>query len=88
MNSIVNYTFTRGKYRKSRAIHTVAKMRKIQHLRAIELLIQVSHISQEKRINHLARTSVEIDMIRVFLRLALDIKAIDKKKNISPYKHK
>ena len=47
---------------------------------ALEGLIQTKYIAQDRRIAQLSRTSAQIDMLRMYLRLALDIKIINQKK--------
>ena len=45
-------------------------------------LLQTSHIPREKRVAQLQKVSNNLDILRVFIRLAHDIKAIDQKKYI------
>lgn len=49
----------------------------------LEGLLQVGYLPQEKRADHLIRVSARVDMLRVFLRLSLDVKAINQKKYIA-----
>ena len=48
-------------------------------LRILELLLQTVYLTQEKKVSQLTRISAQIDMLRVFLRLALDTKVLIKK---------
>ena len=46
----------------------------------LEGLIHTGYLPQDRRATQLNRTSVHVDMLRVYLRLALDIKIINQKK--------
>ena len=52
-------------------------------LDVLEGFLQAGYLSQEKRVDHLLRISVRVDILRVFLRLSLDTKAINHKKYIA-----
>jgi hypothetical protein len=52
-------------------------------LAVLEGLIQAGYLSPDRRADLLTRVSAHVDMLRVFLRLALDTKAIDQKKYIA-----
>jgi len=49
-------------------------------LKILEGLIRVGYMHQEARPSQLVGVSAEIDMLRVFLRLSVDIKALTQKK--------
>ena len=49
-------------------------------LKILEGLIRVGYLPQETRAPKLVTISAEIDMLRVFLRLSVDIKALTQKK--------
>jgi hypothetical protein len=51
-------------------------------LKVLEGLIRAGHLSQDVRATQLVTVSAEIDMLRVFLRLSVDIKAITQKKSL------
>ena len=46
-------------------------------------LLKVGYLAPEKRADELVQVSADLDMLRVFFRLAFDIKIIDKKKYIA-----
>ena len=50
----------------------------------LEALLRVGYLAQEKRPDHLIQVSAQVDTLRVFLRLSLDVKAINQKKYIAP----
>ena len=52
-------------------------------LSVLEGLLQVGYVPTERRAELLTRVSAHVDMLRVFLRLAHDTKAIDQKKYIA-----
>lgn len=52
-------------------------------LSVLEGLLQVGYVSPDRRVELLTRVSAHLDMLRVFLRLAHDTKAIDQKKYIA-----
>lgn len=51
-------------------------------LKILEGLIRVGYLPQETRASKLVTVSAEIDMLRVFLRLAVDVKALTQKKSL------
>ena len=51
-------------------------------LKIIEKLIYTGYVEQSKRLNLLINTSVELDLLRTFLRLSTDIKILNQKKYI------
>lgn len=51
-------------------------------LSALKGLIRVGYLPQESRIAQLINVSADVDMLRVFLRLSLDVKALPQKKYI------
>ncbi len=51
-------------------------------LKILEGLIRVGYLPQETRASKLVTVSAEIDMLRVFLRLCVDVKAITQKKSL------
>jgi len=52
-------------------------------LLVLEGLLQVGYVSPDRRAELLTKVSAQVDMLRVFLRLAHDTKTIDKKKFIA-----
>lgn len=52
-------------------------------LSVLEGLLQAGYVSPDRRAELLTRVSAHVDMLRVFLRLAHDTKAIDQKKYIA-----
>lgn len=52
-------------------------------LSVLEGLLQVGYVSPDRRADLLTRVSAHVDMLRVFLRLAHETKAIDQKKYIA-----
>jgi hypothetical protein len=48
-------------------------------LDALESILKTGYLSPEKRTEHLLRASLQIDMLRLFIRLSFDIKAINQK---------
>jgi len=51
-------------------------------LDVLEGLICVGYIPQEKRVEQLIQVSTDVDMLRVLLRLALDVKSLSQKKYV------
>jgi len=51
-------------------------------LKILEGLIRVGYIPQELRASQLVTVSTEVDLLKVFLRLSVDVKAITQKKSI------
>jgi hypothetical protein len=51
-------------------------------LKTLEGLIRAGYMNQEQRHNQLLAVAVEVDLIRVFLRLSVDIKAVQLNKII------
>ncbi len=51
-------------------------------LKILEGLIRVGYLPQETRASKLVAVSAEIDMLRVFLRLSVDVKALTQKKSL------
>ncbi|MCB0318624.1 MAG: diversity-generating retroelement protein Avd [Bdellovibrionales bacterium] len=51
-------------------------------LRILEMLIQAGYLNQKQRLNQLITISAQIDMLRIFLRLAFDTKVFNQKKHI------
>lgn len=49
-------------------------------LDVLEELLQVGYLSPENRANMLVKISAKVDILRVFLRLTFDVKAINNKK--------
>lgn len=49
----------------------------------LEALLRTGYLPQEKRPDHLIQVSAQVDILRVFLRLSFDIKAINQKKYIA-----
>jgi hypothetical protein len=45
-------------------------------------LIRVGYLPQESRVAQLINVSADVDMLRVFLRLSLDVNALPQKKHI------
>ena len=52
------------------------------NLRILESFLKVGYVSQERRADELTRISSQVDMLRVFLRLAHDVEAINQKQYI------
>ena len=52
-------------------------------LSGLRSLIRVGYLPQESRLPQLMNVSAEIDMLRVFIRLTLDVKAIPQQKYIA-----
>ena len=52
-------------------------------LDVLEGLLRIGYLQQEERAQDLIHISVRLDMLRVFLRLAFDVKAINQKKYLS-----
>jgi len=52
-------------------------------LSILEGLLMVGYLQQEKRPDKLIQVSSQVDLLRVFLRLSLDVKAINQKKYIA-----
>jgi len=48
-------------------------------LNVLEGIIATSHQSGEKRLDTLHQISIQLDMLKVFIRLSLEIKCIDSK---------
>jgi len=48
----------------------------------LEGILRVGYLQQEKRPEQLIQVSAQVDLLRVFLRLSLDVKAINQKKYI------
>jgi hypothetical protein len=48
-------------------------------LNVLEGIIATSHHSGEKRLDTLHQISIQLDMLKVFIRLALEIKCLDSK---------
>ncbi len=46
-------------------------------------LLKVSYLTPDKRADALILISADLDMLRVFLRLAFDVKILDKKKYVA-----
>lgn len=46
-------------------------------------LMRVGYLPQESRFPQLVNVSAEVDMLRVFLRLSFEVKALDQKKYIA-----
>ena len=51
-------------------------------LNILEGLLKVGYLQQERRSEQLIQVSAQVDLLRVFLRLTLDVKAINQKKYI------
>ena len=49
----------------------------------LEGLLKTGYLPQEKRADHLLQVSARVDVLRVFLRLSFDVKAINQKKYIA-----
>jgi len=52
-------------------------------LDVLEGLLKVGYLPQERRAENLVRVSAQVDMLRVFLRLSSDTKALNQKKYIA-----
>lgn len=52
-------------------------------LDALETLLKTGYLPHEKRAEYLIRASVQIDMLRLFIRLSFDIKAINQKSYVA-----
>lgn len=52
-------------------------------LDVLEGLLRIGYLQQEERAQDLIHISARLDMLRVFLRLAFDVKAINQKKYLS-----
>lgn len=82
-------------YELYRALHelerTISKMDRFTlwqrcentNLKILEGLIRVGYLPQESRVQQLIQVSADLDMLRVFLRLSLDVKAITQKKSLT-----
>lgn len=51
-------------------------------LQILEGLIRVGYMPQEARVGQLMSVGINIDMLRIFLRLSVDIKAVTQKKSL------
>ena len=52
-------------------------------LSVLKGLIRVGYLPQEARLSQLINVSADVDMLRVFLRLSLDVKALPQKRYIT-----
>ncbi len=62
--------------------HTLWKKCEEKSLDILTGLLQSSHLPKEDRPGQLQKVSNDLDILRVFIRLAHDVKAIDQKKYI------
>ncbi len=62
--------------------HTLWKKCEERSLDILSGLLKTSHLTREKRPIQLQQVSNNLDILRVFIRLAHDVKAIDQKKYI------
>ena len=62
--------------------YTLWKKCENSSLKILEMLIQAGYLNQKNRSNQLIKISAQIDILRIFLRLALDTKVFNQKKHI------
>lgn len=60
--------------------YTLGRKLKDISLEILELIIQAGYISKEQKTQVLNRASVKLDLLKILIRLSLDIKALDNKK--------
>ncbi len=63
--------------------HTLWQRSENSALDVLEGLLLAGYLTPERRLEQLLHVSARLDMLRVFLRLSLDVKAINQKKYIS-----
>ena len=63
--------------------HTLWQRSEVTALDVLEGLLQAGYLAPDRRIEKLVQVSARVDMLRVFLRLSFDVKAISQKKYIS-----
>lgn len=62
--------------------YTLGEKIQLATLEILELIISASYIGKETKLSILHQASVKLDLVKILLRLAYDIKSIDSKKYV------